>query len=296
LERTNIILNIIENLLKDGTVITDGSWGTQLQEKGLGINECPDSWNLTHSDKVEEVARSYVDAGSRIILTNTFRSNRIALEGFNLADKVKEINRAGVEISKHAAGEKAYVFASVGPSGKMLMTGDVTEEQLYEAFKEQIESIKAAGADGIVIETMSDLSEAVIALKAAKETGLPVIVSMAFDSGKNKEFTFMGHSPEDAAVRLTEAGADVIGANCGQGIEGFTNICKRLKASTHLPVWIKPNAGLPELHQNKTFYKTTAKDFAEYIPELLEAGADFIGGCCGTNPGFIKEIKKVISN
>ncbi len=285
---------IIKELLASGTVITDGSWGTQLQEKGLGLNECPDSWNLTHPDKVEEVARSYVEAGSRVILTNTFRSNRIALEGFGLEDKVDEINKAGVDISRRAAGNKAYVFASVGPSGKMIMTGDVTEEQLYEVFKEQADAIKDAGADGIVIETMSDLSEAKAALKAAKETGLPVVVSMVFDSGKSKEYTMMGNSPEETAQVLTDEGADVIGANCGQGIEGFTNICKRLKVSTSLPLWIKPNAGLPELEDGKAVYQTSASEFAEYVPELLDSGADFIGGCCGTNPGFIKEISKSI--
>jgi len=285
---------IIEELLSKGPVVTDGSWGTQLQEKGLGLNECPDSWNLTHPGKVQEVAESYVNAGSSIILTNTFRSNRIALEGFGLEDKVTEINTAGVEISKRAGGEKAYVFASVGPSGKVLMTGDVSEEQLYVVFKEQADAIKDAGADGIIIETMSDLTEAKIALKAAKETGLPVIVSMAFDSGKNKEFTFMGHTPEEVAEELTKEGADAIGANCGQGIEGFVNICKRLKASTTLPLWIKPNAGLPELQDNQTVYNTSAEEFAEYVIELLDSGADFIGGCCGTNPDFIKEISKII--
>ncbi len=287
---------IIEELVKSGPVITDGSWGTQLQEKGLGINECPDSWNLTHPEIVEETARSYVAAGSRIILTNTFRSNRIALEGFNLGNKVKEINKAGVEISKRAAEDKAYVFASVGPSGKILMTGDITEDQLYESFREQVEAIKEAGADGIVIETMSDLEEAKIALRAAKQTQLPVIVCMAFDSGKDKDYTFMGHSPEEAAKELTGEGADVIGANCGQGIEGFTNICKRLKVSTSLPIWIKPNAGLPEIKNGKTFYSTSASEFAEYIPDLLDSGADFIGGCCGTDPGFIKEIKRKIKD
>ncbi len=285
---------IIGELLSSGTVITDGSWGTQLQEKGLGLNECPDSWNLTHPVQVEEVARSYVEAGSKVILTNTFRSNRIALEGFGLDDKVREINTAGVEISKRAAGDKACVFASMGPSGKLLLTGDVTEEQLYEIFKEQSDAIKDAGADGIVIETMSDLAEAKAALKAAKETGLAVVVSMVFDSGRNKEHTMMGQSPEETAIELTKEGADVIGANCGQGIEGFTNICKRLKVSTTLPIWIKPNAGLPEMHDSKAVYQTSAEEFSKYIPELLDSGADFIGGCCGTNPDFIKKISKTI--
>ncbi|RPI72976.1 MAG: hypothetical protein EHM47_07040, partial [Ignavibacteriales bacterium] len=242
---------IIEDLLKKGTVITDGSWGTQLQAFGLPVGDCPDIWNITNPHLVEKVAKSYVDAGSKIILTNTFRSNRIALADFGFEDKVKEINHNGVEISKKMADGNSYVFASVGPSGKMLMTGEVTEKDLYDAFNEQVQAMKEAGADGIIIETMSDLTEALIALNAAKETGLPVVVSMVYDCGKDKGFTFMGNSPEQAAKELTEAGADVIGANCGQGIEGFINICRRIKASTILPVWIKPNAGLPEFDGTK---------------------------------------------
>jgi 5-methyltetrahydrofolate--homocysteine methyltransferase len=281
---------LIEDLLKEGITVTDGSWGTQLQELGLPVGDCPDIWNLTNPDFVEKVAKSYVDAGSKIILTNTFRSNKIALNDFGFADKVKEINKAGVEISKKAADGKAYVFASVGPSGKMMMTGEVSEDEMFEAFKEQAMVLAAAGADAIIIETMSDLAEAKIALKAVKETGLTVVISMVFDTGKNKEFTFMGNSPEQVAKDLTDAGADVIGANCGQGIEGFLNICKRLKAATKLPIWIKPNAGLPVFNGTKAVYETTPLDFVKYVPEILNAGADFIGGCCGTNPEFIKAV------
>ncbi|HEX9740816.1 MAG TPA: homocysteine S-methyltransferase family protein [Ignavibacteriaceae bacterium] len=286
---------LIENLLKEGTVIADGSWGTQLQELGLPVGECPDIWNITKPQLVEKVAKSYVEAGSKIILTNTFRSNKIALNDFGYGDKVKEINKAGVEISKRASEGKAFVFASVGPTGKMIMMGEATEEEMFEAFKEQIQTISEAGADGIIIETMSDLNEAKIALKAAKETALPVVVSMAFDSGKDKGFTMMGNSPEQTAKELTEAGADVIGANCGQGIEGFINICKKLKTSTNLPVWIKPNAGLPEFDGSKTVYKTSPVEFVKYIPDLLNSGADFIGGCCGTNPEFIKAVIRKIN-
>jgi methionine synthase I (cobalamin-dependent) len=285
---------LIEDLVKDGTIIRVGSWGTQLQELGLPVGDCPDIWNLTNPDLVEKVAKSYVDAGSKIILTNTFRSNKIALNDFGFADKAKEINKAGVEISKKAANGKAFVFASAGPSGKMLMTGEVSEDEIYDAFKEQSEAIADAGADGIIIETMSDLAEAQIALKAAKETGLPVVVSMVFDSGKDKEFTFMGNSPEQVSAELKEAGTDVIGANCGQGIEGFLNICKRLKASSELPIWIKPNAGMSEFNGTKAVYKTTPEDFTKYVPEILNAGADFIGGCCGTSPEFIKAISQKI--
>jgi methionine synthase I (cobalamin-dependent) len=286
---------LIGDLLKEGTVITDGSWGTQLQELGLPVGECPDIWNITKPQMVERVAKSYVEAGSKIILTNTFRSSKIALNDFGYGDKVKEINKAGVEISKRASEGKAFVFASVGPTGKMIMMGEVTEEEMFEAFKEQIQTISEAGADGIIIETMSDLNEAKIALKAAKETALPVVVSMAFDSGKDKGFTMMGNSPEQTAKELTEAGADVIGANCGQGIEGFINICKKLKTSTNLPVWIKPNAGLPEFDGSKAVYKTSPVEFVKYVPDLLNSGADFIGGCCGTNPEFIKAVIRKIN-
>jgi 5-methyltetrahydrofolate--homocysteine methyltransferase len=285
---------LITDLLKKGTVITDGSWGTQLQELGLSIGDCPDVWNISNPHLVEKVAKSYVEAGSNIILTNTFRSNKIALNDYELGDKVNEINKAGVEISKKAVSGKAYVFASVGPTGKMLMTGEVTEEEMYDAFKEQVNAIKEAGADGIVIETMSDLNEAKIALKAAHESNLPVVVSMVFDSGKDKEFTFMGNSPEQAAKELTEAGADIVGANCGQGIEGFFNISRRLKSSTDLPIWIKPNAGMPEFDGNKAVYKTTPEEFCKFIPDILNSGAAFIGGCCGTNPEFIKSITEKI--
>ncbi|OGU77868.1 MAG: hypothetical protein A2V93_11105 [Ignavibacteria bacterium RBG_16_34_14] len=282
--------------MKTRPVITDGSWETQLQELGLPVDECPDIWNLTNPGLVEKIAQSYIEAWSKIILTNTFRSNKIALNDFGFGDKVKEINKAGVEISKKASNGKAYIFASVGPTGKMIMMGEITEDEMYEAFREQVNAIEKAGADGVVIETMSNLIEAKIALRAAKETGLPVVVSMVFDSGKNKEFTFMGNTPEEIANELTEAGADVIGTNCGQGIEGFPNICKRLKASTNLPIWIKPNAGIPEFDGSKAIYKTTPQEFSNYVPIILDSGANFVGGFCGTNPQFIKAVLQKINS
>jgi methionine synthase I (cobalamin-dependent) len=275
-------------------LISDGAWGTQLQSLGLSPGDCPDSWNLSFPEKVEQVARSYVEAGSQIILTNTFRSNRITLTEYGLAEKTAEVNRRGVEISRKAAAKKAYVFASIGPSGRMLLTGEVDEESLLNAFSEQSETLATGGADALLIETMSDLNEALIALKAAKTTGLPVVVSMVFDSGKNKEFTMMGETPERIAKVLEEAGADAIGANCGQGIEGFVSICSRLKNSSKLPIWIKPNAGLPEFVNGKTVYRSTPGQFVQHIPGMIKAGADFIGGCCGTSPEFIREMVKVL--
>lgn len=282
----------IQALLARRPVITDGAWGTQLQARGLAVGEFPDGWNLTHPDKVAEVAAAYVAAGSAIILTNTFGANRLRLAENNLADQVAAINRAGVEISKHAAGARAKVFASIGPTGKLLMAGETSEEELKEVFAEQANALAGAGADGIVVETMADLTEARLAVAAAKATGLPVVGCMVFDSGKDKDRTLMGVTPEQAAQGLAEAGADVIGANCGQGIAGFVAICRRLRAATDRPIWIKANAGLPEMVEGRTVYRTTPETFASYAPALSEAGASFLGGCCGTSPAFIEVLRK----
>lgn len=288
------MIKSFQQFSKKFPLVSDGAWGTQLQNLGLTPGQCPDSWNILHPDKVKQVAQSYVEAGSQIILTNTFRSNRIALEEYGLADRTVELNRRGVEISQQAAMGKAYVFASIGPSGKMLVTGEVEEAALQAAFLEQAQALADGGADALLIETISDLKEALVALQAAKSTELPVIVSMVFDSGKEKDYTMMGQTPEQCAKALKAAGADGIGANCGQGIEGFITICSRLKQSSQSPIWIKPNAGLPEIINGTAIYRTTPQQFARYVPDLIRAGADFVGGCCGTTPDFIREIVKIL--
>jgi methionine synthase I (cobalamin-dependent) len=285
----------IRKLLNERPVIIDGAWGTELQRQGLKPGESPEALNLERPEIVEAVAKSYVDAGSRIIITNTFGGTRFTLERHGLADRVSEINRAGVEISKRAAADQALVFASLGPTGKMLMMGDVTEGELLAAFSDQAAALAEGGADGLVIETMSDLEEAKIALKACKATGLPVVASMVYDAGADMDRTMMGVTVEQATVELTEAGADVIGSNCGQGIEGFVALCGRMKACTDRPVWIKGNAGLPEMVDGETVYKTTPEKFASYAEPLLDAGADFIGGCCGTGPDFIRALRAALS-
>lgn len=289
-------MNLIQQLSGAGPVVTDGAWGTQLQALGLEPGEVPDAWNLTHPERVEEVARAYVEAGSRVILTNTFRANRLTLAGHGLGAQAAQINRAGAAISRCAAGGRAHVFASMGPSGKLLLMGEVTEEDLHSAFLEQAEALAEGGADAILIETMADLAEAVIAIRAARATRLPVVASMVFDSGKNKDRTMMGATPERAASQLEAAGVAAVGANCGSGIAGYVDICRRLSAATSLPVWIKANAGLPELVGGRTSYRMTAEEFAGYAPALAEAGADFIGGCCGTGPEFIRAIRAALES
>ena len=271
--------------LADGLLITDGAWGTQLQARGLAPGAPPDTWNLTHPERVEDVARAYVEAGSQVILTNTFRANAIAMEG-----DLEAINRAGVAISKRAAGGRALVFASIGPTGKMLMAGEITPGGASAAFAAQAATLSDAGADALILETMSDIEEARLAVAACKSTGLPVVVSFAFDSGKNKDRTMMGATPEAVATAMLEAGADAVGANCGVGVEYAAAICRRLRAACSLPIWIKPNAGLPQIQGTAIGYGTSADFFASHYPALREAGAAFLGGCCGSTPEFIRAL------
>jgi 5-methyltetrahydrofolate--homocysteine methyltransferase len=285
---------LIESLVQSGPVVTDGSWGTQMQKRGLKRGQSPDSWNLSHPEKVLEVARQYVDVGSQIILTNTFGASRLSLSNYKLGDQTAEINAAGVRISKQAAVDRAFVFASIGPTGRMLVTRETTEEELQAVFEEQANAQARAGADGIIIETMIDIDEARIAATAAKQTGLPVIVSMVYDSGEDKDRTMMGNSPEEVVAAISQIGVDGIGANCGQGIEAFLPICQRIRQATDLPIWMKPNAGLPEVVDDGVVFRTTAAEFVKYVPDLIQAGANFIGGCCGTDQEFVKAIRQVV--
>jgi 5-methyltetrahydrofolate--homocysteine methyltransferase len=286
---------LIARMIADGPVLTDGAWGTQMQARGLEVGACPDEWNLSNPQAVEEVARAYVDAGSQVIITNTFGATRFCLARHNLEDKVVEINRAGAEISRRAAGDRAKVFASMGPSGVMLMMGEASADELRDAFVVQAQALAEGGADALVIETMSDPAEAKLAVEAARTTGLPVVACMVFDSGEDHDRTMMGTTPEEAARTLAEAGADCIGSNCGQGIEGFLPICKRLHEATDRPIWIKANAGLPKVVDGETVYTQTPEGFADHVPGLIEGGASFVGGCCGTSPEFIQAVLKKLA-
>lgn len=268
-------------------VIIDGAWGTELQAQGLRPGACPDQWNLTFPDRVQEVAQSYVDAGSQIILSNTFGANRIVLSGHGLAEQMREINRTGAAISRAAAGETAKVFASMGPTGKLLAMGDVNPGELTGVFTEQAEALAEGGAQALVLETFTDLEELAIALSAAKSTGLPVVACMVFDSGAKQDRTAMGVTLERATARLSELGADILGANCGRGIDAYIPICERLRTMTELPLWFKPNAGLPKMVDGRATYEISPTEFADKAKELFAKGASLIGGCCGSSPAFV---------
>jgi methionine synthase I (cobalamin-dependent) len=277
-------------------MLTDGALGTEYQKLGLAAGHCADFWTLEAPDRVLQVTRSYVDAGSQAVLTTTFRANRITLADYGRAGDVVAINRAAVAICREAAAGKALVLGSVGPTGKMLITGEVSEADLALAFAEQCEALAGAGVDAIILETFSDLAEASIGLSAARNTGVPAIVSFAFDTGRNNDRTMMGVTPEEAARKMTDAGAYAVGANCGVGFDAYVNICSRLRAATPLPVWIKPNAGLPEIVEGRAAYRSMPADFAFKVPAYIDAGANFIGGCCGTTPEFIRAAAELLNH
>lgn len=288
----------ITDAVEQGRIlISDGAWGTYLYQKGLKPGECPDYWSLTHPDDVFEIAQSYFNAGSDMAQTNSFGGSSIKLQQYGLADQVSEINTAAAAISRRAAGEDRWVIASLGPSGKMVITKEVTEEDLYNSFKEQAIALEKGGADAICIETMFALDEAVQAILAVKEnTACEIISTFTFELTKKGEYrTMMGVTPSAYAKAVVEAGADIIGTNCGNGMERMVDIVKEIReVYPNKPVLVHANAGLPINVDGEDVFPETPDQMAALVPALIDAGANIIGGCCGTTPDHIRAIKSAV--
>ncbi|MCP4755983.1 MAG: methionine synthase [Proteobacteria bacterium] len=289
----------IVDAVKNGrTLVSDGAWGTFLQQKGLKSGECPDQWSITHPEAVLEIAKSYIDAGSDMVETDSFGGTSYKLEHYGLANQAAEINEAAARISREAAGDDNWVIASIGPTGKMIIMKDVTKEELYQTFKEQAVALAKGGADAICIETMFDLDEAIQAIQAARDhTDCEIISTFTFELTPKGEYrTMMGVSPTAFAQAVTEAGADIIGTNCGNGMERMIDIVKELRtAAPDTPILVHANAGLPEMRDGVDVYPETPEEMAGYIPALMKAGANIIGGCCGTTPDHIRAIKNAVN-
>ena len=287
---------ILERIAEGRVLISDGAWGTFLHQKGLKVDECPESWNLERPDAVLEIATSYVEAGADIILTNSFGGSPAKLQGYGLQDQTYELNRAAAKISKEAAGDRTLVLGSVGPTGKMVFMGEISEEELLEGLKVQVKGLAEGGADGIVIETMSDLEEARIAILAAKSISeLDVACTFTFSKTQTGEYrTMMGTGVEEFLEMAKETGADVIGANCGNGTAGMIEIVKEIRAlDSDIPVLVHANAGLPMYKDGKTVFPETPSEMATQMKDLVRAGANIVGGCCGTTPEHIRYISRL---
>lgn len=282
--------------LLGGVTLADGGWSTQLQRRGVPTNVPAETANITHPDIVRGLVEAYLEAGSQIILTNTFSANRLACTRQEVPYSVTDLNRQGAALAKEVAAARAVVAGSIGPSGKILAVRETTEEQLAEVFAEQAQALAAGGADWIVLETFSELAEILLALRVVKEsTGLPVVASMSYDAGPQRTRTMMGARAEECAATLEEAGADVIGMNCGSGIENALPVVVTLRAHTARPLWVKPNAGMPELEDGRAVWKQTPADFAGFARPLIEAGANVMGGCCGSAPEHIRALAGLLA-
>ena len=289
-------MNLSELLSQPRPIVADGSWGVLLAQRGLG-HDVPETWNLTHPDVVASIAADYAAAGAQIVLTNTFGGTRVKLDKGHVADH-DAVNKRGAELSRQAVGHTALVFASIGPTGELIgLTSTLTEADIERTFADQAAAILEGNPDGFIIETFADLVEAQCAIRGIQSVcDLPVAVSLAFDEGTRGPATMMGVTPDEAARVLTDAGADLVGANCGRlSDDAWRQIVSTMSAATSLPIWAKANAGIPQLVAGKSEFPMDPAGFAALGKSLAAEGAKVIGGCCGATPAHIAALAEALS-
>ncbi len=290
-------MQFAERIAAGETLLCDGATGTMLFELGLEPGGCPDALALSNPDLLDEVARRYLDAGADIVESNTFGASPLKLAQYDLDASTEEINRRAVFAVRSVVGDRAYVAGCVGPTGKILQPfGDVSEEEVYDNYLRQMEALIASGVDLVMIETMIDVSEAKLAIKAAKDVSseVPVTATMTFDATPRGFYTIMGVDVAGVASGLLEAGADVIGSNCGNGIEKMVEIAHAFREATDAPLIIQSNAGMPETESGEIVYPETPQFMAGRIKDLLDLDVSVVGGCCGTTPEHIKAFREVV--
>jgi 5-methyltetrahydrofolate--homocysteine methyltransferase len=289
--------SILSLLKRKKTLVSDGAWGTLLQQRGLQPGECPELWNITHRADILGVAKGYIDAEADMIETNSFGASPSKLGHYGLADRAAELNEAAAAISREAAGSDHCVLGSMGPTGVILMMGDVTDKTLLDGFRIQAKALEMGGVDALCIETMSALDEACLAIRAAREsTTREIICTFTFEKTAAGDYrTLMGVSPAKMAVAVKEAGADIIGANCGNGFERMIDIVREIRTvDRSTPVLVHANAGKPYVKEGKTVFPETPEMMASRVGDLIKAGANIIGGCCGTTPAHIRALANAI--
>ncbi len=281
--------------MENGPVILDGATGTNLQKAGMPVGVCPEQWILENPDIMIKLQEDYVAAGTDILYAPTFTANRIKLEEYGLADRLEEMNRELIALSQKAAQGKALVAADMTMTGQQLYPiGDLMFEDLVDVYKEQAEVVADAGADLFVVETMMSLQECRAAVIAIREVcDLPIMVSLTYNPDGR---TLYGTDPATATVVLQSLGADAIGINCSTGPEDMIEPVEKMAEYATIPILAKPNAGLPELENGVTVYKTGPEEFASCGKKLVEAGASIIGGCCGTTPEHIRALKEAVKD
>lgn len=289
--------NLLERL-KEEILICDGAMGTMLMSKGMPEGVSVDYWGIKNKKLLMSIHKAYIDAGCDMIITNTFGANAIKLKRFRLHRKTADINKRAVEIAKEAAEGKTYVLGDVGPTGEYLKpVGNVEPEEMLCVFTEQVRALQEAGADAIILETMSDLEELRTAIMAVKEnTKLPVIACMTFQRTAKKGFrTTSGITIPQFVSDSLLSGCDVIGANCTVTAADMAGLISEIRSLSTSFLIAQPNAGMPRLIGNKTVYEQSPDEFKKFIPKLIEAGANIIGGCCGTTPEHIRKVKETVS-